>query len=217
MYDLIPEARERSTDTLSNIPRMIPEANPVSSRAVARMPAADELIKASLEGDRMRVQILLELGVSPNGRERLLGSTALMIACLAGQVEIARDLLDHGADLELRDNDGRTALMEACMAGHKDSVLMLVEKGANVHAESRHGTTPLLAASVSGQPEVVRIILERGADVNAANRYGKTPLAEATASGCAETVKVLLSWGAHANAVDATESGSLCFAPRSGT
>lgn len=192
------ETKVGSTGTLSNIPRMMPEAEPVMSRTVAQRLAADELIKASLEGDRLRVQILLGLGVSPDGRERLLGATALMIACLAGQTEIVRDLLDHGADLEIRDNDGRTALMEACMAGHTDSVTMLVEKGANVHVESRHGTTPLLAACMSGQPEVVRVILECGADVTTANRYGKTPLDEATASGYEDIVDLLLSWGAAA-------------------
>ncbi len=201
MNDLMPVTTVGSIDRLNNIPRLIADSEPVSNRTAAQRLATDELIKASLEGDRMRVRILLELGVSPNEREKLLGSTALMAACLAGQAEIARDLLDHGAELDLRDNDGRTALMEACLAGNRNSVIMLVERGADVHAESRHGTTPLLAACISGEADVVRVILERGADVNARNRYGKTPLTEAMASGSADTVELLLRRGAHPNPV----------------
>ncbi len=196
MHNSIFEAQAGIPEALRIVPRMIPEAKPVSCRKAAQRLAAEELIKASLEGDQMRVRILLELGVPPNERESVLGSTALMVACLAGQAEIARDLLDYGARVDMRDNDGRTALMEACMAGDKDLVIMLVERGGDVHAESSHGTTPLLAACISGKPEVIRILLERGADVNTPNCYGTTPFVEAVASGCAESVELLRRWGA---------------------
>lgn len=195
MHDSIPEAKTGIPDRVKSIPRMIPGANPVSCRTAARRAAAGELMKASLEGDQMRVRILLELGVSPNEQESILGTTALMVACLAGQTDIARDLLDHGARVDLRDNDGRTALMEACMAGDKDLVTMLVDRGADVNAQSRHGTTPLLAACISGKPDVIRTLLERGADVNAPNGIGTTPFLEAAASGCAESVSLLRRWG----------------------
>jgi ankyrin repeat protein len=40
-------------------------------------------------------------------------------------------LLDHGADVDLRNNDGWTALMNACGRGYNDIVKLLLAKGAD--------------------------------------------------------------------------------------
>src|SRR5437879_9906099 len=58
------------------------------------------------------------------------GSTALMSAAYVGAEELARDLVDRGADLEARDEEGFTALMYAANAGQDRLARLLIEAGA---------------------------------------------------------------------------------------
>ena len=54
--------------------------------------------------------------------------TALMLAAQGGHVEIARRLLEAGAQLGTRDRKGRTAAKWATLRGHSALALMLVAK-----------------------------------------------------------------------------------------
>ncbi len=162
------------------------------------------------------VRLLLERGANVRAREGLLGATALIFACLAGHLEIARDLLHHGAEINARTNDGRTALLEASFAGHRKIVQMLLDRGAHVNVRNAHWTTPLIAASITGEPEIVEILLENGAKVTDRNKYGKTPLMEASLAGCRKTVELLLAHGANIEATDNECQTALMLAARSG-
>ena len=57
--------------------------------------------------------------------------TALMIASFGGNVDPVRALLEKGADVTLRDNQGRTALMAAVTGGDAGVVTALLAAGAD--------------------------------------------------------------------------------------
>ena len=90
----------------------------------------------------------------------------LLIASSYGRVEVARALIDRGADINKAMNNGATPLYIASQNGHVEVVRVLVEKGADIDKAKDDGVTPLLMASDDGHVEVGSILAERGADIN---------------------------------------------------
>jgi len=69
------------------------------------------------------------------------GFSPLMCAAVLGKVLAVRTLLDAGASVDARNNQGRTALCFACMAGHTEIVQMLLEAGATTDFVDSRGRT----------------------------------------------------------------------------
>ena len=87
-------------------------------------------------------------------------------------------LLDRGADIEARDNEGGTALHQLLYAGYVHSpptIALLLSRGADVEARNNIGETPLLMAVVNSDWNVVKLLLEAGADVSVKSPDGATP------------------------------------------
>ena len=63
------------------------------------------------------------------------------MACMAGQVEAARLLLEKGAAVDAQVKDGRTPLMMACKGGHVEAARLLLEKGADRTLREEQGDT----------------------------------------------------------------------------
>ena len=101
---------------------------------------------------------------------------ALFDAVKNGNLAEVERLLDHGADLEARDNHGWTPLHWACYWGRAVIVRTLLERGAVTEVKDRDGYTPLQYASRYGRPDIARMLLDAGADIEARDRSGNTPL-----------------------------------------
>ena len=56
-------------------------------------------------------------------------------------------LLEKGADLECKSDNGRTPLCWAAWDGHEAVVKLLLEKGADLERKSDNGRTPLCRAA----------------------------------------------------------------------
>lgn len=97
--------------------------------------------------------------------------TPLMMAALKGQTSVARQLIDHGADVN---KTGWTPLHYAATGGHPAIVAMLLDAHAYIDAESPNGTTPLMMAAHYGTAATVRQLLEAGADASLKNQLGLT-------------------------------------------
>jgi uncharacterized protein len=151
----------------------------------------DNIIRLSSFNDedvRKVIANLLEEGVSPVAK-----NTALHVASRNGHTEIVEMLLEKGADVNAKTNEGITALIRASEKGHTETVARLLEKGADVNAKDSDGWTALMWASRNGHAETVTILLEEGADVNAKDNYflGSTALDIAIKKEHPEIVKLL--------------------------
>ena len=127
--------------------------------------------------------------------------------------DVARLLLEHGADVNTRDDEGTTPLYAAAKNGRVQVVHVLLEQGANVGAEDNQGKTPLHGAAEYGTVEVVRMLLEHGANVGVQDNQGITPLHTAMGD---ELVRVLLEHGAIVGAEDHRGSTPLHVAANRG-
>lgn len=97
------------------------------------------------------------------------GETALMLAALHGQLEVARLLVGRGAEVNRK---GWTPLHYAATNGHAEVVRYLLDQNAYIDAQSANRTTPLMMAARHGHAEVVRLLIEAGADPTARNEAG---------------------------------------------
>lgn len=101
------------------------------------------------------------------------GESALMMAALKDQQELAEKLIKKGADVN---KTGWTPLHYAASNGHLAIISLLLENSAYIDAESPNGTTPLMMAAMYGTPAAVKLLLQEGADPQLKNQQGLTAL-----------------------------------------
>ena len=101
------------------------------------------------------------------------GYAALHYAANSGNVELAKALLDLGADINMLNKRGGTPLHMV-----KDDAVasVLLQRQADVHALEEGGWTPLHSAAFRGAGDVIRVLVDGGADANARDKYGNAPL-----------------------------------------
>jgi len=126
----------------------------------------------------------------------------LLDAAAEGETNTVDLLLERGASIEARDQDGYTPLMLAAVNGDAMMVSRLLRKGAKIDATDSEGETALIVSAKVGRLKSAQALLRGGADTEAKDREGDTPLIIAAANGDVETATVLLEKGADTQARD---------------
>jgi uncharacterized protein len=98
------------------------------------------------------VKTLLEEGAYP---EWGTWTTPLHASCSYGYIDIVKLLIDAGADVNLKLEDGGTALVSASARGYLEIVKLLVAANANVNIIGNSGDFALGAAKNNGHQIVV--------------------------------------------------------------
>ncbi|MBL8910249.1 MAG: ankyrin repeat domain-containing protein [Archangium sp.] len=124
----------------------------------------------------------------------------LIVGAHDGAIDIVREALKAGADVNARDGRGMEAISWAALRGHAEVISELVKGGAKVNGLNGSGWPPLGQACGQGQLAAVKALLANGADVNLQFDDGKTALACALHQGFPEVTKALLAAGAKVNA-----------------
>ena len=180
------------------------------------LPQVTELLKSGVNPDTATLPdiespLYLAIGEKSNAE---CDGTHLRTQYRAGQTELAKVLLDAGANPDLPSTiQLHTPLMEAARTGDIALAELLLEKGADLHAVSSTGMTALHFAAAEGSAEMVQLLLRNGAHPNIATTdapflniecaKGVTPLHLAASAGNAKAMEYLLAAGAYINTPDA--------------
>ena len=163
------------------------------------------------------VKLLLARGANVNGGTGK-HEPALYAAIRGGHRDIVELLIQHGADVNAKNNTWRrvyTPLQRAAITGRTEAVKLLLEAGANISVKDDRGQTLLhlildMRNSDYNQyrlsKDTVELLLAKGEDVNLKDNDGRTPLHLAAESADGDIVELLLGKGAKIDEKD-DESG----------
>jgi ankyrin repeat protein len=105
------------------------------------------LMKAVYQGNTGCVEALA-------ARSRQEVNRGLLVAALTGHQEIVKILLDNGAEVDSRAEDGRTPLMLAAGKGDNDLVAFLLKAGADPTLTDKSGASAASLAIAKGHKEI---------------------------------------------------------------
>ncbi len=140
-------------------------------------------------------------------------SDALFNTTYNGDIEIARLLLDKGANINVKDNDGDTPLTSVAANGNFELAKVLIDRGADLNAQGNY--TPLAAAILNGKIELVKLMIDKGANVNI-NGKMSGPINVAASKGNVDIAKLLVNKSADINAKDSNGNSALINASYQG-
>lgn len=106
-------------------------------------------------------------------------------------------LVQAGANIEIRNNEGNTALLltKSC-----EIASFLLEHRANSAAQDNTGSTALIKAVLSDDIELITLLVSKGAPLETINNNGDTALSQAVRQGTwdkrIDTIRYLLNAGA---------------------
>jgi len=101
-----------------------------------------DIMTAVLSDNLEVVKQHIKAGTDLNKKDAMSGSTPLITAASFGKEKIAKALIDAGADLGIKNNDGATALHTAAFFGRVEIVQLLIDANADRSAKNNFGATP---------------------------------------------------------------------------
>lgn len=119
------------------------------------------LMNATISNDVDAVNFFSKSGVTVVNQKNIGGATSLHIAARNGNVQIAKILIDNGANVNAIDNEGWTPLMRATTSGNSELVGMLLDHGADASKVNSVGETAIIQAASSGCDECLNILFSK--------------------------------------------------------
>jgi ankyrin repeat protein len=210
-----------------------------------------DIHKAVAAGDLNRVRAFIEADSTLLELKDKNGKTPLNLACFTKQIRsrepaIAKFLIDKGANVNTKSNDGITPLYGACVGSGPDFELiqLLIARGADINAKNNNSRTPLLEITSFGNLEIARFMIEHGADIsdislddaitypandgmaklliesgakiNQRDPQSNTELHLAAMRGFADQIRLLLEKGADVSAINKDGHTALYYAAKHG-
>ncbi|KAI5815882.1 ankyrin repeat-containing domain protein [Pyronema omphalodes] len=164
------------------------------------------VLAATIRGSIRLVRWLIERGADVNIGTTPANETPIHVAARCGNVDMIRELVSAGADLEARTQNKWTPLWVAshCKMWEEgkrksdtiEAIQVLVELGADLEGRAENDDTPLMEAVLSGFVRGVQTLCEAGADVNCIDATGMAVLHRAADLGDRAIIRSLVEHGA---------------------
>lgn len=139
---------------LSNTACSSYQDNPVDAKSQSTAssgnvkPPSIDIHTATVMGNLDAITQHISAGSNLNEKDPYGGSSPLISAAVFGKTEIAKALIEAGADLSIKNNEGSTALLTAAFFCRVEIVQMLLDKGADKSVKNNFGSTALESVTV---------------------------------------------------------------------
>eukprot|EP00164_Ancoracysta_twista_P003368 GFYU01004499.1.p1 GENE.GFYU01004499.1~~GFYU01004499.1.p1 ORF type:complete len:718 (+),score=151.11 GFYU01004499.1:138-2291(+) len=144
------------------------------------------------------------------------GRHPIHLATFPGQSAAVQTLINYGANVNARAQDGITAAHLAATCGSQECLQLLLSAGANGSARDRDGFTPLHFASRSGHAHCARLLLVSSCTTESRDKNEQTPVHIASANGHVEVLEILHRFECDLNVQDISGCTPLHLAVTSG-
>jgi ankyrin repeat protein len=184
----------------------------------------DTIHDAIKDGDFARVQALVDSNREVVDKQDESGKSPLHLAIERGFSDIARYLIEQGADVNVPDSSHESPLHHCASRGNLEIGRLLLERGStsiNDSSVSKYdgfvgNWTPLHLACLRSHPAMTRLLLDYGADIEVRDGVQRTPLILSVESRDMQVVRVLVESGADVNAQAIRGYTPLLWAARNG-
>lgn len=112
-----------------------------SANAHKVKPPTVDIHTAVITQNREALEQHIAAGTNLNEKDPFGGSSPLISAAVFGKPDMAKLLIEAGADLDFQNNDGSTALISAAFFCRPDIVRMLLDAGADKTIRNNFGAT----------------------------------------------------------------------------
>ncbi|MSU84017.1 MAG: hypothetical protein EXS21_02725 [Pedosphaera sp.] len=126
------------------------------------------LPSAIARGDLEAAQRHIAHGAGVNEQDPKSGAVPLSVAALHDRLDLARYLIEHGADVSAANRDGNTPLHTAAFLGRTELVTLLIENGARLSQRNHRKESPADVVSGPWNPGLEQFygFIAASADVN---------------------------------------------------
>jgi hypothetical protein len=159
------------------------------------MAAAEPIVEAAKTGDFQAIKNILVSDPSKLDAKDEDGYTALHWACMRAHWDIAKYLIEKGADLNVVGGDGGTQINWAVHHDNVDIIKTLIDRGAKLNIRNQWGMTELHTAVWRGNLHVVEYLLDHGSDPDIKTNEGWTAMHYAYRSGHDDVIALLKQRG----------------------
>ncbi len=112
------------------------------------------------------------------------------MACYRGNTEVAKFLINNGADLNYNNAMG-TPLMAAVVKNNIEIVNLLLEKNVNVEQKDANGTTALIYAAMFKNHEIAKSLIKAKATYETKDNRGNSALDYAILADDDQLIEIL--------------------------
>ena len=104
------------------------------------------------------------------------GYTPLHIVASEGHFQLIDTLVQHGAEVDARNDSFRTPLHIACLRGFLNVIQSLIQRKADINAKDSENNTPTHFCAMYGHRHCLRFLASRQPYLLARNNEGRTPV-----------------------------------------
>ena len=115
-----------------------------------------------------------------------------LTAAEQGQLELLKNCLEKGVDINTTNRQGRTAIVNASLNKHYECVSFLISAGADINKQDQPCFNPFLLCCLNDDLTLLRLVLPAKPNLDLLTRFGGVGITPASEKGHVDIVRELL-------------------------